>query len=435
MTKTISGTTQVWQIGDNKARKYVNLQTTYGNLRKLCKVEVYDGKNGEQRPVNKPWATTLKKEMISGKFVPAAFYASVINDEDVTYTTTDRGTKADIRFDNGVLALTDGSHRNNVLESLRGTYVSERIIDNLPVTMMVNLEAENRVHDFLKYNAGREVNATHMLNLKIDTGDIGDPEVHEMARSMANELNEHINSHLNNSIDILGGGSAPLTLKVAINSHKSEQPMSLYGTALICRQYEKDVDWGVSQVVEAWQILSEMNPELVKAGGSLCPPPAGKKRPANMIIGMANALAYRLFLLKEEKCSDEEVGLFSAAASTVFGGVDNLGNSETQRILLGNFVDELLTDVRDEAETGERELFTGFHDGLPISLGQLFSMAAFGRESLPKPLKTKKTKEVKKLVIIESTGPIEIESLDTQGSESDTTDDFLYNDGPEDIFN
>ena len=290
----------------------------------------------------------------------------------------------------------------------------ERIIDNLPVTCIISLNPETRQTDFINLNAGKAVDASHMLNLQTDAGITFNPVVSRLAREIAQLLRDDFRSHVNNLVDVYGTGKATFTLKNVANPHKSEQVLSLYGTAMICEAYGKDAQWGADRIIEAWVTLSEMNAELVGLGGVLCPPPlSGKKSAAYMIIGMGNALAYRQLLLKQDKPTDADLEIFSKSADTVFGDVTELLNSEHKREVIGDFISALCEDMQEEEQD------FGWHDGIPIPFGILFSMASIGRSALPKAAKAKRGRKAKAVPVeVEDVEPSEV--IEFQGEESDT---------------
>lgn len=393
LTRPIKGPLRTWAYSTNKGRQYTLWMTNYGTFREAAKVDIYNGnpESGEQRSQIESWTNTLLKAVEDDEYTPADISATVndascISIKDKTVTIDVKGK---------ILSVTDGCQRIGALEKLRNKSANPRLVDQLPIEVKIMLDPENRTKDFINLNKGKPVNTTHIRRLLIDIGKTSNPTMSKFSKDLAEHLQKDSDSHLNNVINMFGRGSGGVDFAAITSEHASEKAMSLYGASMIADAYQKDVKWIAGRIIEAWLILSEEAPELVEPGAILCPPPNGKRIPAKMIVGLGNAIAYRLMLTGEEKISDPEIDRFVAAARRVFGDLGDLGDAPNQRTLLGDFIVDFYEDLNDI------ELDTEWHCGIPISMGKMFSMRAFGREALPKPLKEKK-KSVKKMVVVES---------------------------------
>lgn len=400
----ISGTLQTWKYRDQKARNYIEVPTNYGRIRNIAKAVIYDieKQTGEQRNEQKGQIKILKHAVKTGEFVPTPIFASVTDDSLVRYD----GKRAFVNIENITLALTDGLQRNTCLEELRIEDGDTKHVDKLPITIRVYLEPEERKKDFLRLNKGKPIDVSHILNLEIDAGiSAGDPETSKQAKSLAGKLHKNSKSHLNNQVNLSGGGSAPIKLSMIATAHKTEQPQTLYGSAMIAKQFEKDEDWIVLRLIQLWQILSSKTPDLVKAGGALCPPPESRQKSvAKLIIGMSNLFMYRLFLLGQDVPTDEDIDIFVSSANKVFSSATKSPSAPQQRDALGRFGGLLMMDLH-----GNPNIVTGFHDALPISLLQLFSGPSYGVTKLDKAPKVAKTPKVAEVVeeVAEDFGELE----------------------------
>ncbi len=422
-TKTFRGTLQNWTLQDGKERKYITAEMNYGKARKTLKADIYNpsSTDGEQRPKQNEQVRVLRNAIMDGSYTPDAFTASVKDGHNITYEKSQAIVEV---LDTEPLALINGFQRFTALEELRAGNVPTRLIDNLPVTCMIMLDPEKRKENFVNLNKGKPVNKTHLLNLMVDSklvlrGNV-DATLVASAREIAQALQKNGDSHLNNLINLSGYGGASIPLASIASYHKSEQPKSLYGTALICRDFGKDVQWGVDRLVEAWGLLRDQCADLIEAGNVLCPPPDGKNAGAALVVGLGNLLAYRLKLLDQEESTDVDVEMFiNAAREALSVGDDNTVSQ--MRTLLGNFAAEFLKDLAELSE--EDALPIGFHDGLPIALSKMFSAKAYGREELPKEKKAKKPRKAvatpKEEEVPETTNDVE-----TSTDDSDTVDGF-----------
>lgn len=420
-TKTVKGTVQNWHMGNGKEKKYLTAEIKYGSARTLLRADVYNVENslGEQRPKDQTQVRKLRNAIENGNYTPASFAASVKDNHEVRFEKNQAVIEVD---EQEPLALINGFQRFSALESLRDKGgVTQKLIDNLPITCIVHLNAASRKIDFLNSNKNKPINKTHMLNLMVDSKAIekGDPALVENARNIARLLQAEVNSHVYNQIGMSGYSKAAINLSSLTSSHASEQASSLYGLAKVAREYEKDNDWAVQRVVDAWQILQDATPELLETGKVLAPPPNGKVLGASLIVGLSVLLAYRQKLLEQDKPTDNDIELFVTAARAVFDISDEVTIKE-KRSLLGDFAELFFADLAEREDTP-----VGYHDGLPIPLSRVFSGPSYGRESLPKEKAPKKGRgRPKKVKEAAPAVPDKDGEVESSESPSDTDEEF-----------
>jgi hypothetical protein len=382
----LRGTVLDWNLGDPtiKGEQYFVTNINYGLLREIAKPYLFsavDG-TGEQRAQKKARIRQLRNAISKGEYTPAAWYMGVRDDHDVEFDNDKVVVNVDSSYP---LPLTDANHRRAALEELRADGgIMQRKIDNLPITCIVHLNPNKTKLNFINLNDKFNVDAGQMLTMKISNGAVksNQKEFYSLALDIARLLHTASNSHLYRLIkfDTQSGGSLPF--KSISQSGKSDLSTSLYGMAMICKDYGKDAEWGANQILFAYETLLSDAPELIKKGMVLAPEPDGTMGGSTLIVGLGNMLAYRMKLLGREIPLKADNDQFIKAVREVFTGEVVDGNFSTQRkrMFMGEFTRALFADLVEAEDT-----LIGAHEGIPIVLCNLLGTSTFNVSKFEKP--------------------------------------------------
>lgn len=432
--KSFSGEVQSWNLGndDKTGRDYIVINSNWARIRKIVKTDLFkvNEGSGEQRSQKKAHVRKLMKVISTNNFTPTVFYASVRDHHDVSFNKRSATVKI---HPEAPLPLIDGGHRYAALEELRKeSMVTQRKIDNLPVTMMVMLNSTKTAEDFLNLQEGCPVDKNHMLSLKIGYKMIDEKKsgAYTLALDIAKLLHESPVSPLYKMIQFDTLGDAPLKFSSIATSHASDLATSLFGLAKVAERGKKDAEWAAGIVILTYEHLRDNHKNLLAKGKLLCPPPDGSKGGAGLLIGISNLIAYRLIAQERDLPKETDYKAFDNALSVFDDDVDGNLNITFKRRLMGDFADLLFSDLANAEGS-----VIATHDGVPISLLVLFSTSAFNVSKLPKaPKNPKKGKNVVAPAVNGASPPSGItvdeeypdgKPIENTTDDSDTTEGFF----------
>lgn len=452
----IRGNVRVWGLTEAK-REYVNLQTTYGEARRLFKSDPYSALSGkgEQRGVVVNHAKMLRREMEGGTFTPTSFHVGVRKNQtkNVKFEEHEGVRYATLTVDMlDTIPLTNGGHRFQALAWIRedaelaikeakaveakaktdeekaeaAKIVAEAeayldLVDSQPIEAILLLNG-NTQDDFINLQRGKAVDQSHMLSLKIARGVASDKPHLKMASNIAKVLNGLQGSPFYRQIRFDSRGMAPLPLSTLCPKGASDLATSLSGLAKVGLSFgkEKNAEWLAGVIESTYKLLAEKAPTLVEQGKVLTPPPNGTKGSATLLIGIAVAAAYRMCIQNEERMSDRtKAALVEAAKETLDNDVNGNFSGPAKRKLIGAFTVEFFGDLSAVEK----------HEDVPTGLLKLLSPSAYGVSPLPKakketptPAPTPAETETETVVAAPATQNLDWQDNPEQGQEADADD-------------
>ncbi len=379
---------------NGNSRKYMVVTVPFETAKKIFQTDVFNAltQTGEQRAVFAAHARKLRKEMLNGKYTPAAFTVGIrdshkdgLSFADVEVDEGDGPrtyTEATLELKDGeYLPTLDGGHRTDALNEIGDSAAK------LPVTALVMLDG-NTALDFLNLQSGRTVDRAHMLSLNVArNSNVKDREIVQLALEAGRILSTNSESPFHNLIKFDSTGLTGIPVSTLASKGASDIGTSLVGGARIAKLAGKDAAWLAACVLKVYKTLKEKAPELLVTGMVLTPPPHGTRGSATMLVGLGNMLAYRLAAQKLAAPTDKDLEvLLDAAKKTCDQVVKGSFSGPVKRSILGDFADKFFADIVDADKT---------HEGVPTELVNLLSTSTFAVSKLEKPKKVKEPKAPK----------------------------------------
>lgn len=401
MIGTLTGEATKWVLLDNE-RNYGTVQNLpFRDANELIMAVPFNGEKGtgSQRGLLDSHVKKLKKEMREGTFTPTAVSASCSKKHLKGLSVQGGRFTLDVNSDDP-LVQSDGGHRFEALKLLAKDLKkdldaspdagdAEAIrrwlaqVDDLPVTVTVYFDGDAQ-KDFVNLQAGKPVDATHVLSLRVKKGMDADPAV-KLAFEVAKVLNGTPGSPFHGYIRFDSRGTLPLPVNTLCARGASDVATSLVGLARIGLLAGKDEQWLADTFMAAYKAVEARAPELLKYGRVLTPiKNEGKKGQSTMLVGVATMLAYRLASQHRDKPTDEDLSAVADAARETM-----------QETVLGNFSGPMKRQLMgDYASNVLRDLEVAKHDSagkeIPVELIKCLSASTFAVEPLPKEPKPKK---------------------------------------------
>lgn len=415
----------VWDLnGDGKnKRAYMQMGLNFGLYRTLVKSDIFDPakSTGEQREIVKNRVNKLRKAIVSNKYTPTTFNA-VINKQKVEMN----GKNAIIYVEpTDQLSLLDGGQRTEALNQLRAESPKmARLIDNLPVPLLIYLDPEHRQADFINLQDRLPVNGSHMTALKVLGQDFDAKllPLMELARDIALAMYGDALNPFYKKIKFSSSSGAPIELKSILSAGASDLSYSLVGAAKILEKSGKTAKWYSDLMTELYTAVLEEGPDALNLGKLLCLPPEGKKGSVSSWINITNVIAYRLFLRNQDDLTEADKEIALDAISDVYDEkIEGDYSTVRKRTLAGNFTVAAFHDMADDEDCE-----FGFHFGCVLPLVLLWGSSCLNIERLAPIGSKKKDRKPKKTKSVElSSENDEIDDIANIINESDTDLEFL----------
>ena len=411
----LKGMVRDWNIfGEkDKGRRYLVVDANYGKIRTVCKPEVFDAEkfSGEQRIQVKNRVNKLKRDISAGEYTPTSFYAVLTNQK---VDVVDKIATIEINPTEPIVIL-DGCHRSAALETIRAESPRmTKLVDNLPILLMVSLDPSKRKQDFINLQDRLPVNSSHMLSLKIGQGMPNFSKTWQLARDIALALHKTDGSPLHNLVKFDSSSNAPVELKQLITSSASDGAYSLFTTARILEKYDKKVSFAIETALKVYATIKESCAETIQQKKLLCLPPVGAKGAASLFVVLLNCMLYRLYIADRERMvQSDRNALIRGIKEVLDEEVNGDYSVQRKRKLAGGFADFFFEDILEKNE------FVGGHCGIPVPLIVLTSHSAWSVEKLPAIHKKKEVPETD-----ETSLNVENELLTENPNDSDTMEGF-----------
>lgn len=415
----------------NAARRFCLITLNYGLIRQHVEADIYDietGK-GEQRKGIERRVKQLRKAIVNHKLTPAPIEVCALPE----HIESIDGDNITLKFNGVTMPLLNGLQRIEALESVRDEggpgSARERLVDNLPFPVIVHLDPDRRKEDFLNLNNGFPVSKSHILQLKIDTGtvDIRSAPYLKRARDIAIKFHNNEESPFYNIIEFDQTTSASLNGGVLMTERRTDQIMSLFGSARLMELYSKDVNWFSDIFHKIYKIIKDNTKAFDEDYLLELPDQNGGKYKsgASFLIGIVNQIVYYLYLNKKEYIDKNSEKLLIKSALVFESFVDGDTSSKRRATLMREFAQTLFKDF-----LVENTKFSS-HEKIPLTLITFFSPGCFGVEtpSVPKqPTQTvkkgKKKKDVVKVAVAEFQVSDIIQGTAVVKADSDTSPDW-----------
>jgi hypothetical protein len=394
MTVELRGVVREWSLGPVK-RKYITVETTYGEARELFGHKDYPAKArpGEGRYISSPHVSRLRQAMEAGTFTPTSCSAGLGpgHAAGLRFEDSGRGREAVLDVAEGDhLPLTNGRHRFDTLEGFRrdaekalaeARTAEEKAqaqalldrVDAQPITVLVHLDGDTGL-DTVNLQLGRRADSIHKLSV---AARLAPESPLALALQAARLLHTDDRSPLYRCVRFAASSMAPLPVTALCPERPCDLGTSLVGLAKVgqAAPRPKDAAWMAQVVIAVYQALLEKAPRLLDADGVLAPLPEGTRGSATMMVGLGMALAYRLLVTGGDAPTPHDLDrLVEAARETLDYSAHGDLSADVRRALLAEFVRVFFADLPDL----ERD------DGLPRGLLKILGRAAFRDRRLKK---------------------------------------------------
>lgn len=379
----IEADVQTWAVGQH-SRRFLSVTLPYRLARLAFRPELYDAMKGrgEQRPEIAAHVRHLSREMATGSFTPTSVSANLRRQHQkaVRYEFG----RAYLGVDPGdPLPLTDGQQRFGAMRTLADaaakagdTDLLKQILD-LPVSAVVHIDGNSQA-DFIALQAGRQVDAAHLMSLRAQQNLLAGKDADDvvLAQKVAKVLNAEVASPFSKFIRFDARGCGPIPITTVCARSASDLGVSLVGLAKVGRAAGvTDPKALAGYVIAAWKAVSQA-PGLVGQGYPLCPPPDGTKGGATLLVGLGVCLAYRMKADgKPQPDADDLDRLLEAALAAFMTPLAGGLSSADKRALLKAFAQDYLGACGP------------MHHGVPLELQQILAPSAFGNPAFPKARK------------------------------------------------
>lgn len=413
--QTLTGKLQNFNLSTDptKGRRYLNTNINFGMLRRFFYIDQYDPETnkGEQRLAKDRHINKLKAAIASNSYTPEAFNvtvpeASLVNVDDDNNVTV-------VLDEKSLLPILNGGSRFRALESLyqEGSKTA-RMVDDLPIPLIVQLDNQYRKHDFLSLNAGMQVPKSLLQCLHIANGRVSEDkaETFRRASELIKLLNREKDSPLKGKVAFgVTSETGKLQFSQLCTDHRATLVASFFGTAKLLTAAEQSNEWFVSLLTDLYELITAKTTYADK-GNLLALPPDGAKGCVANVISVANIFSHYLYLRREMTGADESIDDNTnnlLKALRVYSEPVNGDVSRKRRQLLScGFAQNLFENMVEDDRAP-----IGFHFGIPISLMVHVSNSSFGVEAPPNlaPARGKKSDVADR-----------VESVETSKIDSDT---------------
>lgn len=403
MIGTLTGEATRWVLFDHE-RAYGTVQNLpFKDAQELIMAHRFNGETGRgsQRDLVDAHVKKLRKEMAAGEFTPTNTAASCSKKHRDKLVV--QGGRFTLEVDSDdPLTETDGGHRYGALCLIRDDLKKQLAdapdaedadtvkrwldqVENLPVTVTVYFDGDAQ-KDFVKLQAGKTVDATHVLSLRVKKGLEADPAV-KLAFDTAKVLNNTPGSPFHGYIRFDSRGALPLPINTLCARGASDIATSLVGLARVGMLADQDAEWLAGVFMAAYQAVEKQAPELLKYGRVLTPVAnEGKKGQSTMLCGLATMLAFRLVKQGRTKPTPEDLfAVADAARETMRETVVGNFSGPLKRTIMGAYAANMLRDLDvPKHDSNGKEI--------PVDLIKCLSASTFAVEPLPKAPKQPKDK-------------------------------------------
>jgi hypothetical protein len=401
----LTGAIHTWELF-GKTRTFGETTLPYGQASKVLRAVRYNalaGK-GQQREISEPHCRKLVAAMEEGVFTPTPVSANLTKSHR-EHLKIDNGTfRLEVTEDNPLLQ-TDGGHRFEALyritkdlekrlKEASGEAEKAKLskwldqANNAPCTITIYIDGDAQC-DFVRLQACRPVDASHMFSLKIQNKLVEPP--FRLAFETAKLLHKTEGSPFVGSIRFDSRGAAPLPISTLCSKGASDLGTSLVGLAKVGLSGEKakDATSLAHSVISAFKALAKHSEELLETGKVLAPlSNDGTKGSSTMLLGVGVMLAYRQAALEHPLPTDDDISrLVDAADKTLAKNVNGNFSGAVKRELIGAFAKEFLADLATDP--------LNTHEGVPVELVRILSASTLNVTPLPKLRKQKATKSPK----------------------------------------
>ncbi len=409
MKVTLEGRVHNWSLfGATRAFGLVCLP--YGEAREVFRVFRFNGLTGkgEQRETVASHVRKIEKEIRDSKFTPTPISVGLRKTHLVDLKLTKEGMfLLPVEDKQAALPMTDGQHRfegiEAILEDLRQRHKQEKdearkqILDTqinevlaLPIAATIHFDGDPQI-DFINLQAGRSVDAAHMLTLKIRRQALTEPAM-ALAFEVARELSTNEESPYHNQIRFDSRGISPLPISTMCARGSSDLSTSLVGLAKV--GHDQKPEWLAHVVIEVFKAFKEHCSELLEYGKVLTPiANAGTKGSATVLIGVAISVAFDA-LSREDKSLDL-TRVIETASNHLNVQVEKSFAGGMKRALMHEFGQPFFSSCDAE----------DLHHGIPVKLIQLLSASCYGIPPLPKEDKPPKPAKTASPVTAEKRTP------------------------------
>ena len=306
MKHVIEAKLNTWMLFGNE-RKFITVTVPFEVAADIFKPMLYNGKSGrgEQREIHEAHRRKLQKEMANGTYTPTpvsvgthkSHREAMVVVDDVVTLEVEKAT---------ALPLTDGGHRfaaiHQILEGLVSRQKAAKAegeqqilsgqieqVYKLPVTAIIYLDGDPQT-DFVNLQAGRAVDTSHLLTMKIRRNMGTAPEL-TAAFEIVKALADSESGPYVGQVRFDSRGLMPLPISSLCSKSASDLSTSIVGLSRVCGKLKPKE---VAKIVnDLYATLKADSPEVLEYGKVLTPiSEGGTKGSATMFIGVAICLIH-----------------------------------------------------------------------------------------------------------------------------------------------
>jgi hypothetical protein len=268
------------------------------------------------------------------------------------------------------------------LEEIRSnSTTTQRLVDNLPIPLIIQLNPENRQIDFINSQAGKNVKRSHILAMRIDKGLLVAAKLNysNIAYDIAKRLNTDEASPFKDLINFGAVGAAPLQLHVLMSDRKDSLLCSLFGAAKILADAEQTIDWYMQQFVWLYNYVDRETNCMKR--GNLLETPFGPKGCATLFLGVLNSWLFYMVANALDEPVTSDVALLKNALALFSFPVNGDLSRKHRQTLMGGFAQNLFREMASDEECNVRCV-----GGIPVALQVKTSPSCFALDALPKEI-------------------------------------------------
>lgn len=385
----LSGPSVKWNLFDH-IRNYGTATVTFSEATEAVMAVRYNGVTGkgQQRELVDAHVRKLRKELEHGTFTPTNVSASCSKKHLDNLRNEGGVFSLEVDSDDPLLH-SDGGHRysalSQIIKDLQDKISKEKDDEklaqlnrwleqakNLPVTITIYFDG-NPQQDFINLQAGKPVDASHMLSLKMQHTGVDNPAV-KLAFDVAKMLHKTEGSPVHNSVRFDSRGKLPMPINSLCARSGSDLSSSLVGLAKVGLANGLSAQELTNCVTEAFKYIEKHSPQLLEYGKVLAPlSNQGAKGSTTLLVGVGLCLAYRT-----SNPDEQDLARLLASVSKTLN-VSTSGNlsGQAKRQLLGAFAKDYFADFEQEK-----------HNGIPVGLLRTLTASSYNVSAPPKPTKT-----------------------------------------------
>lgn len=372
-TMLISAQQNEFGIGNEK-RNYIIYTLPFKTAREILKVHVFKGQgDGEQRAQVPGHIKKLKTAIQDGTYTPTAFNAATDKHHNINITENNGKVKVEFEADETKpLRLVDGQQRMSALEQLYDQEDLKQQIADLPITMFVYLNGSPKA-DFLRLQMGKPVDKAHILTLQINQKEFGEDvsNTYKLALQIGRNLAARKTPSPISGLVRFSSIGTGIPISTFLSKNASDIGCSLFGSAKITAQFNKNAQWFTEICSTIFQTISEEIGHILEAGKILCPPPEGHAGGSSLLIGISNIVAYRCGLKDLDTPTDQCVARLISTLNDIFDiEAAKKMSLQHRREYLGDFTTIYLEDI------GIAQSLK-MHHNIPMALILLLSPSTF----------------------------------------------------------